>query len=137
MESVVEEIAKQLGIAAETTGQFIATYLPDFAHLQALKMAVPLVVVWILFALCMVVALVAFVVCVKVRRVAIAEDSIWHPRNWYNYTSFWVSMTALVVGSFLLFIGVLATAVNVPQIVGWFDFPEAMLVDMALSKIGG
>ena len=68
-----------------------------------------------------------------------AEDDKprWHSTHkWENYTGAAVASIAASVGAVFLVIAVFVTAACVPELVGWQQYPEAMLIDMALKAVG-
>lgn len=137
--TVIEEIAKQLGIAVDQAGAFIADNLPAYAGMKAVQAAVPLAIAWGLFMLSVVVALVSLLLAAHERRKCMAENEL--PRqhemyDWDNYTGIAVALFAGIAGAFFLVIAVLVTAVCAPNLIGWQQYPEAMLIDMALKAVG-
>lgn len=137
--TVIEEIAKQLGMAVDQAGAFIADNLPAYAGMKAVQAAVPLAIAWGLFLLCVVIALVSLCLAANERKKCMAEDDQprWHEvHDWDNYTGTAIALVAVITGVFLLVIAVLVTAVCAPDLIGWQQYPEAMLIDMALKAVG-
>lgn len=137
--TVIEEIAKQLGMAVDQAGAFIADNLPAYAGMKAVQAAVPLAIAWGLFLLCVVIALVSLCLAANERRKCMAEDDQprWHEvHDWENYMGTAIALVAVITGAFLLVIAVLVTAVCAPDLIGWQQYPEAMLIDMALKAVG-
>ncbi|MCU7584568.1 hypothetical protein N1614_04295 [Adlercreutzia muris] len=137
--TVIEEIAKQLGMAVDQAAAFVSANLPAYAGLKAMQAAVPLAIVWSLVLLFALIAAVSLSLAARERRKCMAEDDRprWHSTHkWENYTDAAVAAIAASVGAVFLVIAVLVTAVCVPEFVGWQQYPEAMLIDMALKAVG-
>lgn len=130
--TVIEEIAKQLGMAVDQAGQFIAENLPAFAGLKVMQATVPLVISWSLVVLCAVVALVSLAVIARLRKKGVSRRY----NNWSDYDIWWVFVCAMVAGAFALIVAVLLTGFLIPELIGWQQYPEAMLIDMALKAVG-
>lgn len=130
--TVIEEIAKQLGMAVDQAGQFIAENLPAFAGLKVMQATVPLVISWSLVVLCAIVALVALAVIARLRKKGVSRRY----NNWSDYDVWWVFVCAMVAGAFALIVAVLLTGFLIPELIGWQQYPEAMLIDMALKAVG-
>lgn len=137
--TVIEEISDQLGMAADQAGQFITEHLPDFAALKAMQATAPLVIVWSLVALCFAVAAVSILLAAHERRKCMDDDDQprWHStHDWENYHGTWVALVAAIAGASALFAAVFLTGFRVPELIGWQQYPEAMLIDMALKAVG-
>ena len=130
--TVIEEIAKQLGMAVDQAGQFIAENLPAFAGLKVMQATVPIVISWSLVVLCAIVALVALAVIARLRKKGVSRRY----NNWSDYDVWWVFVCAMVAGAFALIVAVLLTGFLIPELIGWQQYPEAMLIDMALKAVG-
>ena len=130
--TVIEEIAKQLGMAVDQAGQFIAENLPAFAGLKVMQATVPLVISWSLVVLCAVVALVSLAVIARLRKKGVSRRY----NNWSDYEVWWVFVCAMVAGAFALIVAVLMTGFLIPELIGWQQYPEAMLIDMTLKAVG-
>lgn len=131
--TVIEEIAKQLGMAVDQAGQFIAENLPAFAWLKVMQATVPLVISWSLVVLCAIVALVALAVIARLRKKGIRGT---YGKGWSDYCVWWVFVCAMLAGAFALIVAVLLTGFLIPELIGWQQYPEAMLIDMALKAVG-
>lgn len=70
--TVVQEIANQLGIAVDQTGQFITTYLPQYAALQSMRSAVIIGIVFLGF----IISFVAFIVFYKLSTKSYQDSDI-------------------------------------------------------------
>lgn len=130
--TLIEEIAKQLGMAVDQAGQFIAENLPAFAWLKVMQATVPLVISWSLVVLCAIVALVALAVIARLRKKGVSRRY----NNWSDYDVWWVFVCAMVAGAFALIVAVFLTGFLIPELIGWQQYPEAMLIDMALKAVG-
>ena len=137
--TVIEEIAKQLGMAADQAGRFIAENLPNFAAMKTVQCTVPLVASWSIVLLCVAVAAASLGLAARERRKRMAsEKPAWSrdPSDWEDYTGFWVAIFAAVSGVIVLIIAAIMTCCIVPDLIGWQQYPEAMLIDMALKAVG-
>lgn len=138
--TVIEEIAAQLGMAADQAGAFIGEHLPDYAALQAWKLAAPLLVLASALAVCAIAALVLYRVMKRRARAESGGDV--HAGEIFDYCE--RDETALSFGFMVAVGGALAFAIiiffglflNGAEIVGWICYPEAQLIDTALSMLG-
>lgn len=133
--TVIQDIANQLGIAVDQAGQFITEQLPAFAGLKVVQNAVPLVISWAFFLVLAAVSITALVMTSKSVRKAKENESIWES-DYLDHASFYVFG---IVGAFAIFALIIATIVSactIPDIIGWSQYPEAMLIDMALKAVG-
>lgn len=115
--TVIEEIAKQLGMAVDQAAAFVADHLPDYAAMMAARAMFP-----IQFGVLLLVALSAVAVLSYVLSGCDSDNDFF-------------AMSS--VGAVVLFV-LLAIYVFVvgSDIVGWQQYPEAMLIDMALKAVG-
>lgn len=145
--TVIQEIANQLGMAADQAGQFITDQLPAFAGLKAMQAAVPLIIVWVLFALCVIVSLSALFICYKAmkkeklryKKDKEEEKSVYkcdYKTDLEDYTSGYVFIFAGIAALVVLVFAIIMTGFLAPKIYGWSNYPEAMLIDMALKAVG-
>lgn len=111
--TVIEEIAEQLGMAVGEASKFIEGILPQYAGLQALESAVALVVS---------VSLLALVVFGLVRAIKL-EDK-------YEFEYLIVGVLGLLCFFLLVVVGI-----ETCEVLGWALFPEAKLLDMAITAI--
>ena len=109
--TVIEEIAEQFGMAVGEASKFIEGILPQYAGLQALESAVELVIFVPLLAL----AVFGFVRAIKVENKCEEEYFI---------------VGALGILCFVLLI---AVGIVTFEVLGWALFPEAKLLDMAIT----
>lgn len=149
--SVIEEIANQLGMAVDQAGAFITEQLPAFAALKVMQNEVPLMIVGLLFVIATIVSFVGVykaVKCAKSERKLYKEDreksieKIGYGISNHGYKtepsdhdSFLVFLYVGVVAAFLLVFLVVTALITVPDIIGWSNYPEAMLIDMALKAV--
>ena len=132
METVIEEIAKQLGMAVDQAGKFIETYLPQYAGLKAMQATVPMVVAWSVFALCLIVFIVSGIILL---RMAHKEDAGGEINVDIALGLTCACGVSGVVGLILLLIAIVGTLFWVPDIIGWSEYPEGMLIDAALNAV--
>lgn len=133
-DTIISEIAEQLGIAVDQAGQFITTYLPDYASLMIIKGYAPIIIFTVLFLITFIGSMASLVAFAHERR----KREVKLIRSYCDeYTSFFVFAVFLVMTIFFLAMLLLSANFEVPKIIGWSEYPEAMLIDMALSKIGG
>lgn len=137
--TVIQEIANQLGMAVDQAGQFVTEQLPAYAGLKVVQEVVPLVIVGSLFLLFAVVSLVSLAVCARAIR-KVRKDG--NPTSWLYYDayscymSFYVFCTAGITALFFLFFVVMLLCFDLSDVIGWSNYPEAMLIDMALKAVG-
>ena len=137
--TVIEEIAEQLGRAADQAGQLIAENLPDFAALKATQCAVPLVAFLSLVVILILVARVSGVLLAKARakkRLKYENGRIKDLDDWDTYISFWILVGSLVILGIIILFSFLFVPSCITGLIGWQQYPEAMLIDMALKAIG-
>ena len=120
-EKVIEKIADELGIAVGTAGDFIADMLPQYAALQIMN-TIPCVIILLLVCIA---AIVAIVICVSRLK---KEDDNWEYRVDYLMSSIGVAI--------VLVFCILLLSTIITEIAGWYMFPEAMLLDMAMEAVG-
>ena len=141
--TIIQEIADQFGMAVDQAGQFITTYLPDYAALKCMQCTVPIAILSVVTLLMVIASLISLAVFLKAygqEKGKVAENS--HVR-WMrgkplvdDFGSFWVfSITGCV--AVVLLIALAITIGNlVPHVIGWQSYPEAMLIDQAVKAIG-
>lgn len=135
--TVIQEIANQLGMAVDQAGQFVTEHLPAFAGLKVIQNVVPLVIVWALFFVLLIAALIALTIAVKARNKDNEDgDKMWSNRDLDDYASFWIYAFVGAFAVVALIIAAITTGCVVPDIIGWSNYPEAMLLDMALKSVG-
>lgn len=139
--TVIQEIANQLGMAVDQAGQFVTEQLPGIAALKMWQTSIPLFVIGVAFLIALIPTIVSIAIAAKQRKSDIkgkAERrySSFYSEDWLDYPAFWFFIFAAIV-TVCIFVGLLcAVAICVPQIIGWSNYPEAMLIDMALKAVG-
>lgn len=138
MDTVIKEIANQLGMAVDQAGQFIVEQLPNFAAMKTMQLSTQLIIMWLLTALLFVIAIVFLIITKKHRDYDLTHDSIRYSKtdrstDWEYYSTFsvFVYVGILFIVSFVVSIAFLFN--YLPLIIGWINYPEAMLINMALQ----
>lgn len=137
--TVIEEIAEQLGVAVDQAGQFIAENLPDFAALKAMQCAGPLAAFLVLIAIPILVAIVSGILLAKAKakeRLKYENGRIKDLNGWESYRSFWILVAALFILGVVILVSIALVPSYITDLIGWQQYPEAMLIDMALKSIG-
>lgn len=116
METVIQEIANQLGMAVDQAGQFITEQLPNYAALKVIQISTPLIILAIITGI----SLVGFIVSFAITK-DIDSDIVC------------VFGFPLLIAGVIFIIGLLA---YLSEIIGWMNYPEAMLIDMAIKAVG-
>lgn len=124
--TVIQEIANQLGMAVDQAGQFIQEQLPQFAALKAMQNTIPPVGSWSIFAAFLIIGIV-FALILKFAN--IKQDSGTED------ICLIVIIASFILAGIMLLISLLITAVCVPKVIGWSEYPQAMLIDMALKAV--
>ena len=137
-QTIIQEIADQLGIAVDNVGTFIETYLPQYAALKSMQMSVGIyfgIGVTLLFLLLTIIWII-IINKVKVRKNDYTDERV-PMHNSYNYSEFSVWGLMALAGVFLvaLIFTIVYSVIFVPQIIGWNEYPQAMLIDMVSSKL--
>ncbi len=136
---VIEEIAEQLVMAVDQAGQFIAENLPDFAALKAMQCAGPLAAFLVLIAIPILVAIVSGILLAKAKakeRLKYENGRIKDLNGWESYISFWILVAALFILGVVILVSIALVPSYITDLIGWQQYPEAMLIDMALKSIG-
>lgn len=116
METVIQEIANQLGMAVDQAGQFIAEQLPNYAAMKAMQISVPLIVLAVIAGI----GLVGFIISFAITKYF--DDDVT--------SSFFL---LFAIAGLILILGL---CFFLSEIIGWMNYPEAMLIDMALKAVG-
>lgn len=148
--TVIQEIANQLGMAVDQAGQFIQDQLPQFAALKAMQAAIPMIIAWALFAMLAIASLICLAICAHYRRIEInaekeeianmvEEKRRVRARNfhtdWDDYNTFFAFGYIGIASLFVMVCAIFITAFCAPELYGWSNYPEAMLIDMALKAV--
>lgn len=142
METVIQEVANQLGIAVNQAGQFIAEYLPAYASLQIMKGSIVLATIWMGACVLLALAITFFAITFRQRKsdlMGVSEKRYSLSSftcDFDDYSLFWAFLFCLVVFIILLVFAAAETCIMLPNIIGWQNYPEAMLIDMALKAVG-
>lgn len=120
--TLIEEIANQLGMAVDQTGELIAQHLPRYAELQAIGHAINIVPLTILLLLILVATFKYLSSC---RNGMGGIDTEEIP------LVILIVAIALVIGLFLL----IFLQGNVYGLIGWLNYPEEMLMEKALKAV--
>lgn len=138
--TVIQEIADQLGMAVEQAGQCITEHLPEFAAMKAMQAAFPMILIWSLAGILVIVSLVSLAICAYYKREKTnegREDGYKYYRaDWDDFISFYVFAFAGIGALLIIFVGLITTLFYAPDLYGWSNYPEAMLIDMALKAVG-
>lgn len=141
--TVIQEIANQLGMAVDQAGQFVTTYLPDYAALKCMQCTVPLAILSVVTLLLIAASLVALVVFIRAycqeREKGRSESRVRWTRgkpDVSDFGSFWVFFWTGCSAVVLLVALAITLGQFVPRIVGWQSYPEAMLIDQAIKAMG-
>lgn len=144
METVIQEIANQLGMAVDQAGQFITEQLPNFAAIKVVQNVTTLVIVAVALIACAAAVILSYRFNTKSymnhnyykKEEILEETHYWCSAYRWEFASFYVLVffAILAIISFLCAIFVCADAI--PNIIGWSNYPEAMLIDMALKAVG-
>lgn len=111
--TVIEEIAKQLGMAVDQTGMFITEQLPQYAALKAMQCGSLIV------GCALILLLSGIMLFVSIKR-GWSEDIVW------IFGLVTLFFAVFFVGALLLF---------GTSLMGWVNYPEAMLIDMAMKAV--
>lgn len=121
--TVIEEIAHQMGMAVDTAAQFVADILPQYAALMAWERGVVCAVLAVLLVLCI---------------IATVKYTKWAKKEWNEYCTDEEFIILFFVGAALtLAVLVIALACNISTMGSWYFFPEAKLLDLVITRIGG
>lgn len=142
--TVIQEIANQLGMAADQAGMFITEQLPNYAALKTVQATVGLTIAWSCFLIPAIVAIVAISITLRHKKSDKEhryEDGYktygqYGGHDYSDYASFFVFVFAGIAALIVLIFALCATTFILPEIIGWSNYPEAMLIDMALKAVG-
>lgn len=124
--TVIQEIANQLGMAVDQAGQFIQEQLPQFAALKAMQNTVPIVATWATFG-------VLFIIGISATIIFVAFNEKMKPDT--EDLIIIVIITSFVLSGIMILVAIATTAFCVPNVIGWSEYPQAMLIDMALKAV--
>ena len=129
-DTVIKEIADQLGIATDQAAQFITTYLPQYASLKTMLCISYCVIAAVVFAI----VLIAFCIVLHIYTKRDADPDIMCYEN-EGLEEASVALGIAAVSLFVVF--VVICAINIPNAIGWSQFPEAQLISEAINAIKG
>lgn len=125
--TVIQEIANQLGIAADDAGELIQQYLPQYANLQIFYNVMGVIIGAVIIAITVVIG----------RKVFIHKrDSIGKMSCVERITHGCDCTVTIVASAIIVAIFMIAIVFDIRNIIGWAVFPEASLIDMVLHSIG-
>ena len=129
-DTVIKEIADQLGIATDQAAQFITTYLPQYASLKTMLCISYCVIAAVVFAI----VLIAFCIVLHIytKRDKDPDIMCYENEGWEGAS---VALGIAAVSLFVVF--VVNCAINIPNAIGWSQFPEAQLISEAINAIKG
>ena len=142
-ETIIQEIANQLGMAVDQAGKFIAEHLPDYAALKCMQCYVPITILASLTLLVVVASLASLAFFLRAYRTekAKGKDSSFY--SGYRgcvcedkFKSFWVFTWTGITAIVLIIALAVKLSCIVPEIIGWQSYPDAMLIDKAINAIG-
>lgn len=133
-ETVIQEIANQLGMAVDQAGAFIQTYLPQYAMLKAVNIGVPMIV----FGIILIVVAVLLYRNFKSHKADCIEHGYVgrYTFSEYAFDSAFVYVT-IIIYAICLFLYVAYFVMFVPEMIGWAIFPEAQLISDCMNAIKG
>lgn len=127
-DTVIREIANQLGMATDQAAQFIETYLPQYASLKVMLDTAYCIIALVVFVM----LLIAFLVIHSIYEKREANpDILSYENEGYEFASIIAGSSAVV--SFIVLIVI--CAVLVPDAIAWSQFPEAQLINQAIAAI--
>lgn len=132
--TVIQEIANQLGMAVDQAGQFITENLPDFAGLKAMQAIVPMAILWTVFIVLDIVSITSYITARRSAAKA-REEGNRYRSDIDDYMSFWVFIYTGTSAIVDVVLALFATSICAPELIGWSQYPQAMLIDMALKAI--
>lgn len=148
--TVIQEIADQLGMAADQAGQFIVEQLPNYAVLKASQLGISLAVMWSLFVVLAAVSLTSIYLCSTWSKKAKADEKEYEKElresRWSSsdkifktdikdYIAYPVFAITGSIAILVLFVDIFATIIMAPDLYGWVMYPESMLIDMAIKAL--
>lgn len=141
--TIIQEIADQLGMAVDQAGQFITTYLPDYAALKCMQCTVPIAILSVVTLLTVIASLISLAVFLKAYGREKGKGAENSRVRWMrgkplvdDFGSSWVFFVTGCVAVVLLLALAITIGNLVPQVIGWQSYPEAMLIEQAVKAIG-
>lgn len=127
METVIQEIANQLGMAVDQAGVFISEQLPNYAAVKAMYAQTSVIVGSIVLGIAVLLTVVGAVSFFK---------EIRKPYSSSNDGVAIFGLVMLVIGVGLIVGSICALECSIPDMIGWLNYPEGMLIDTVLKKVG-
>lgn len=125
--TVIQEIANQLGIAADDASALIQQYLPQYAGLQIFYNVMGVIISAVIIAITVVIGRKVFIhKRDRIEKMGCIERIVYG-----DDCTFAIVVSAIIVAVFMI-----AIVFDIRNIIGWTVFPEASLIDMVLSSIG-
>lgn len=115
--TVIQEIANQLGMAVDQAGQFITDQYPMFVEMKLWQLTAPLLILALVMVASIICALISY------KTAYIPSENGFHCCSW-------------TLAAFCLVALIICSCISLPDIIGWSQYPEAMLIDMALKAVG-
>lgn len=135
--SVITEIASQLGMAVESTGQFIEEILPQYATMKIIEGCFAL-------AATLIVLVVALAFVVKAIRSEARHKAEYEKDKELRKDSFWgvghyswyeANFTCALCGSLVSVASFITIAISMTATVQWAVTPQAKFFAMVLEKV--
>lgn len=128
--SVIEEIAKQLGLAVDQAGMFITEQLPNFAALKVMQSSCAVGISAFLLLAIIPIFIWSLRAVMNIQKEN--QDRYYHLDD---YAEGWVCIVSFCMLVLFAVIFIVILCFCLPEIVGWANYPEAMLIDMALKAV--
>lgn len=125
--TVIQEIANQLGMATDQAGKFITDNLPVFAGMKSMYAISYSITSGVIFVVCLIALIFSIRKALKARKKE-------YNRSIEVVIS--ISITIAIISGIALIITGGTMLTNILAFIGWTNYPEAMLVDMAITAIG-
>ena len=123
-ETVIQEIANQLGMGVDKAGDFIAANLPQYAALR----------LWSDVSMLVLLLFITVVLGIAAALLYRHHAALETKGKWSDFDEY--AEWAGVAGSLFLIAFVIAAILMIPEIIGWACFPEAQLIREAMNMLG-
>lgn len=130
-ETVIQEIANQLGIATDKAADFIQTYLPQYATLNVIQNVIGLSVLAIV-----IIVFSIFLYCAYRHYAARYVKRYGEKCYFFKYVdeSLGAFIALIVLYTMIAFFG-FCIAFVIPDTIGWIMYPEAQLISDCMYAI--
>lgn len=130
-DTVIQEIANQLGLAVDKAGDFVFEMLPGYAGMKAAQATLMASISGLIFIL----ALIASIKCIRylLSKYHEIESSRTLMSKYPMASACAIGLAVAIIVAIIAFV-VLCTAAN--ALVTWGLFPEGALMDLVMSKVG-